>query len=478
MSKLKQLFLDTSLFRLVYMLCLFFCMVMYVYVVSYVLLCLLFLWGAALSIYSAVKKKIYNKLYLGLWIVLFLFSFTFTILFNISSNLAATGYNIVMLLHIGICFFIFYGMYTERTVPFRWELYLVARVFVYLSTIFTLVGLVLMLFTSGRFDNYMYYQGVFKGFYINPNYQGYVSVISIVFCHMLIKPNFIINSNQQRVSRIWIVSCVFLNATALLLCDSNASLLLIIVYVAVYVLMKLFAMTENLTPKKIIVRMVVLVIVGVLALSVMMFVRVFCRVGVTAVFSPNGISADEVKDISSSAVFVPNEDSGFTSRMFLWRAGWQLFTEKPIFGMGKGDLLDSIIEVTGRTNFNDDFDNDIFRMCFTDLHSGYLSVLNHAGIIGFILFFAFMVRYFMMIFPVWFLQRRIMTHSVYPCLLSFLVSYFVFSFVERTMLFDVTFFVMTFWLLIGYTACYALDFGYMRQGSFYIFNKKLHKKLI
>lgn len=477
MSRLKQLFLDVSLFRLLYMLCLFFCMVEYVCYPSYGILCLLFLWGAGLTVYSVLKKKVYKRIYFGLWLTLFICSFFITVLLNISGYFFGTFYNVVMLLHIGICFFIFYGMYVEPMVPFRWELYLIARVFVYLSTIFSLIGLVLMLFTAGRFDNYMYYEGVFKGFYINPNYQGYVSVLSIVFCHMLTKPSFIHNSGQNRVSRIWIVSCIILNCSALLLCDSNASLLLIVVYSAIYLLMKLFAMTENLTPKKMIIRMIVLLIAGLIALSVMMYLRVFCRVGVTAVFSNNGISAQEVEDISSSAVFVPNEDSGFTSRMFLWKAGWKIFCANPIFGDGKGDILNSIIEVTGRTNFND-FMPGILRVCFTDLHSGFYAILVHAGIIGFLLFAIFMVRYFMMIFPVWFMQRRVMSHSAFPCLISFLLAYLVFSFVERTVLFDVTFFVMTFWLLLGYTACYSLDFGYVRRGRVYIFNKKLHKKLI
>ena len=308
MSKLKQLFLDTSLFRLSYMLCLFFCMVMYVYIPSYAILCLLFVWGAALTIYTVVKKKTYSKLYLSLWIVLFAASFVITILFNISSDIYAVLYNVVMLLHIGICFFVFYGMHTENTVPFRWELYLIARVFVYLSTVFSLIGLVMMLFTSGRFDNYMYYEGVFKGFYINPNYQGYVSVLSIIFCHMLTKPNFILNSMQKRVSRIWIVTCILINCIALLLCDSNASLLFIIVYAAVYVLMKLFAMNDNLTPKKMVIRGIVLILIGIVVLSIMMFVRVFCRVGVTAVFSEKGLTAAEIKELSSDAVFIPNNE--------------------------------------------------------------------------------------------------------------------------------------------------------------------------
>lgn len=477
MKKLKLLFLDTSLFRLSYMLCLFFCMVMYVYVAAYVVLALLFVWGAALTVHSIVKQKIMNKLYLGLWLALFMCSFTVTILLNLDAGLYQVLYNIVLLFHVGICFFIFFGMHTEQRVPFRWELYLMARTIVYLSTVFTLIGLVLMLFTSGTFDNYMNYQGVFKGFYINPNYQGYVSALSIIFCHMLTKPNFIINSKQKRVSRLWLVSCVLLNCSALLLCDSTASLLLLIVYAAVIVLMKLFAMTDNLTPRKMLVRAVILAVAGILALSILIFLRVFCRVGVSAVFSDKGLSAAEIKELSSEAIFIPSQDTGFTSRWFLWDAGVELFSQKPIFGMGKGALLDGIIAVTGRTNFNSQYDG-VIRMVFTDLHNGYLSILVSAGVIGFLLFMAFLVRYFMMTVPVWFVQRRIMTYSVYPCLMAFIVAYLVYAFVERTVLFDMTYLVMSFWLILGYTSCYALDFGYKARGCYYVFNKKLARRLV
>ncbi len=467
MKKLKLLFLDTSLFRLSYMLCTFFCMVMYVYTAAYALLTLLFVWGAALTVHTVLKKDFLNKLYLGLWTVAFAAMFAITILFNLGCGLYAVIYNVVLLFHVGICFFIFFGMHTEKVVPFRWELYLVARTIVYLSTVFTLIGLVLMLFTSGKFDNYMNYQGVFKGFYINPNHQGYVSALSIVFCHMLTKPNFIINSKQKRVSRIWLVSCALLNATALLLCDSNASLLFIIVYAAIVVLLKFFAMTENLTPKKMAIRIVVLGIAGLIALSIMMVVRVFCRVGVAAVFSDGGLTAQQIKDLSADAIFIPTKDTGFTSRWFLWDAGVKIFSERPVFGVGKGSLLDDIIAVTGRTKFNNQYEG-VIRMVFTDLHNGYLSILVSAGTIGLILFMIFLVRFIMMAFPVWFVQRRIMTHSVYPCLMAFIVAYLIFSLVERTILFDVTYFVMSFWLMLGYTSCYALDLGYARRGSYQV----------
>ncbi|MBQ8000536.1 MAG: O-antigen ligase family protein [Ruminococcus sp.] len=477
MKKLRMIFLDTSMFRLLFMLSMFFSMVMYVERVAYVLTYVLFIWGAGLSVYSVVKRKAYATLYLGVWLMAFLASFTITVLVNINSNLQAVAYNLLMLVHAGVCFFVFYGMHTERGVPFRWELYLMVRVIVYLSTVFTFIGLVMMLFTKGRFDNYMYYQGVFKGFYTNPNYQGYVSALSVIFCHMLTKPNFIAHSGQKRVSRIWLASCILLNCVALLLCDSTGSLLLLVAYAAIIVLMKVFSMIEDLNFRKMIIRIVTLVAVGIVVLAVMLFVRVACRVGVAVFFSDTVLSSEQIKDLASDALFVPKTDTGVSSRWFLWDAGIKLFKQNPLFGIGKGNLHDGIISVTGRENLNSQFEGFV-QIAFTDLHNGYLTILVTAGVIGAVFFFAFLVRYLSMILPVWFVHRRIMVYSVYPCLIAFIGAYLCYTLIEKTLLFDVTYLVMSFWLIVGYTSCYAIDQGYNRRGNLYIFNMKLHKKLI
>lgn len=477
MRGLKMFFLDTSLFRISYMLCLFFCTVMYAELAAYVLIVPLFVWGLALSVYKIVKVRIYNKLYFSLWLVLFLFATVLTTLIRINSDYQTSFYNIYMLMHCMICFFVFYGIHTEQGVPFRWELYLVARVFVYLSTVFTVVGLALMFFTKGQFDAYMYYQSeVFKGFYINPNYQGYVSALSIIFCHMLTKPNFIANSGQKRVSRIWLLSCVLFNCIALLLCDSNGSLLLLAVYAALIIIMKLFSMVEDLTPKKMIVRIITLVAIGIVLVTVMMFVRAFCRIGVAAFFSDTGLSRQEIKQFTENIFFVPSEDSGFTSRWFLWDAGFKIFKENFLLGIGKGNLYQEIVEVTGKKIYPEY--SGFHLLGFTDLHNGYLTILVVSGVIGFILFAAFMLRYLKMVVSVWFVQRRIMAYSVYPCLVAFIGAYFCYAVIEKTILFDLTYLVISFWLMLGYTSCYALDFGYMLRGEYTVLNRQIPKKLI
>lgn len=477
MKKLGLVFLDTSLFRLIFMLCMFFSMVMYVEKAAYLLTYVLFVWGVGLSIYSVVKRKAYARLYLGVWLMAFMASFTITVLVSITGDLQAVAYNLLMLVHCGVCFFVFYGMHTEQGVPFRWELYLMVRVIVYLSTVFTFIGLFMMLFTHGRFDNYMYYEGVFKGFYTNPNYQGYVSALSVICCHMLTKPNFVAHSGQKRVSRIWLASCVLLNCLALLLCDSTGSLLLLVVYAAIIVLMKVFSLMEELTPRKMIFRMITLVVAGVIVLTAMLFFRVVCRVGVAVFFSENEFSSQQIKDLAADALFVPKKDTGVTSRWFLWDAGFKVFKHNPIFGIGKGNLYDAIIAVTDRESFNSKYDGFV-QIAFTDLHNGYLTLLVTTGIIGTVLFIAFLARYIRMILPAWFVHRRIMVYSVYPCLIAYIGAYLVYAIIEKTLLFDITYLVMSFWLLLGYTSCYALDQGYNRRGSFYIFNMKLNKKLI
>lgn len=478
MQWLKKVFLDTSLFRLLYIISFFFCMVMYTDRVAYAFVFALFVWGLFLTVYTIVKYKAYSKMYFSIWLFAFLISFSITVVININSNPRAVLYNLFMLMHASICFFVFYGMHIQRGLPFKWELYLITRVIVYLSTVFTLVGLILMLFTAGMYDSYFLREGVFKGFYVNPNYQGYVSALSIIFCHMLIKPNFIADSGQKRVSRIWLVSCVVFNSIALLLCDSNASLLLIVVYVAITLLMKLFAMVEKLTPGKILLRLVCLILAGLAILSFMMFVRVACRIGVAAFSSGDkGLDPKLVSDLVSEIFFVPSKDTGYTSRKFLWDAGARIFSQHPVFGIGKGNLYDAIIEVTGRTNFNSGY-YGFEQISCTDLHNGYLTLLTTSGVIGTLFFTVFFIRCIMMTFPVWFVQRRIMTYSVYPCLLAYIVAYLPYAFIEKTILFDTTFLVMSFWLVLGYTACYARYFGYERRGVYTIFGRSVSKRLL
>lgn len=479
LSKLKFLIFDSSLFRIYYMICLFFFMVLYVETIAYYAMFVLFYWGAFLSIHNIFKYKMYKKAYFSFWLFAFIISFAITLLLNINTNTDTVIYNFYMLLNCSICFFMFYGMHTEEGVPFRWELYLIARIFVFLTSFFIIVGFVLLFLDYSNQTISVYYESkLYKGFFTNPNYLGYASALCIIFCHMLTKPNFIHHSSQKRISRIWLFLAFSVSVVSLFLSNSSASLILLIVYATVIIILKLFAMTDDMPARLIISRLIALAIGGIILLFLLIFIRSALRLGVSAIFS-NGkyLDKDLMEAISNGELFSLSKDTGYTSRMFLWKAGAEIFKRYPLFGIGKGNLDSMIIEVTGRTNFNFGI-KGIGRLSAADLHNGFYTILVTAGIVGFILFMIFLIKVMKMLIPVWYVQRRIMIYSVYPSLIAFLFGYFVYAMFEKTVLFDRTYLVYSFWLLLSYAVCYAKDSGYKRHGNLRLLNHNIPKTVI
>ena len=132
MTALKEKLKDTSLFRRIYIIDLLFCNIAFLQIPAYILLVFLFVWGVRLLVLNQLKNNTFFKLRFGLWIGAFLGVTLISILFNYSVTLF---YSVLMFLHILICFFVFYGMHTEPDFNFRDELYFIARLIVYVTTI-------------------------------------------------------------------------------------------------------------------------------------------------------------------------------------------------------------------------------------------------------------------------------------------------------------------------------------------------------
>lgn len=462
-AKIKRTIFDTSLFRLCYLSVYFLYMITRltnnIYMRGAVVI--LTVWGAVVSVHSIIRNKSHFRIVYGFWLFGFLLSFLLTILLHISSDMYALGFNIFLLLQTFICFVLFYGMHAERSFLYRFELYLTVRFYVYISTIAAVIGLVLLL--TGATE--VFYNGSFTGVYLNPNFQGFVAAIAVIFCHMLTKPDFMNRSGQKRVSRIWIAACAILNLVVLILSDSNASILFLGAYGAITVFMHLLSLVNELTPIKIIARLIAIIAVGVFLLYILMFVRAVFRLGVAAATSPDGeLSRADISKITGGSFFSFVSDSGLNSRLSLWDAGLKIFAQNPVFGVGKGDLYRLIVEVSGSRSY---FTTDYFtNILIADMHNGYFSVLVTTGAVGFIFFMAFLIRFVCkMTIPVWYVHRSIMKYSAYPCLLALLGAYLMYSLVERTFLFTDSFFIIIFWLILGYISCFAIESGYNNRGK-------------
>lgn len=485
MEKLKAILTDTSLFRRCYIICLFFCNVSFVQVPAYVGLILLFLWGVFLLLYNEKKRHVFTTTRFGLWLLAFLFFSTITAIIHIKSNFL---YNVIIQLHIAICFFNFYALHTEKHLNFRRELYAICRFVVYTTTIVGILGLACLM-AGISFEvmsiKFIIYENRFTGIYSNPNTLGFVSVVALFCVHMLTKSNFIEISGEERVSRIWLCSALAINCMSLFLCDSNGAIVLLIFYAITFVLYKMFGAEHVFTKKQVVIKLISLVLVGAFILGGAFIVRYFCQSGFTQILETADISTQELPAQGEEDIFYATERITFShvnknldsGRFKLWRQAASLFSDFPLFGIGKGNVYDY-----GESKFDNgilfsDIYGDMLSWYVTDFHNGYATILVCSGIVGFVLFSIFGLRFAKHITKHVFKDKNL-KESILPCMYSFLCAYLVYAFFEKALLYDVSFTVLFFWLIMGYMSCFLCKYEPDYKDGFYLFKQKFRRSLL
>lgn len=487
MIAVKEKLKDSSLFRKLYIADLFFCNIAFLQIPAYVLLVFLFIWGVGLVIYNQRVNNTFFKLRFGLWIGAFLIFSLLSIVINFSATIL---YSLIMLLHILVCFFVFYGMHTEPDFDFRSELYSIARFIVYVTTVANIIGIICLMFGltfEWYWIKFTIYENRFTGVYVNPNLLGFVSVVSMVCCHMLYKEKLMKSVNQPRVSKIWIFTCVATNLFSLILCDSNASLVLALAYAIVYIIYIFFADKTGLSASKIIFKIIALVVVGAFLVSSALMLRTICQTGFSVVLSKtnsiisvimgddditSGISStennttEEKKDVTFGHEN-KNIDSG---RFKLWKESINLFKISPIIGISNGNIV----------FYSEEYSNGVLNYSYhkSDLHNGYLTILVSTGMIGFLLFGIFGFRFAKHSAQHLFLQKKTFRNDVYPCLFAFLFAYLIYAMFEKALLYDISFMVMWFWLMMGYMSCYIAKFEPMLETQYLFHRKRLTRTLL
>ncbi len=488
MTAFKERLEDSSLFRKIYIIDLFFCNIAFLQIPAYALLVFLFIWGLRLVWCNQKKNNTFFKLRFGIWIWAFLGVTLFSILLNYSVTLF---YSILMLLHIFICFSIFYGMHTEPDFNFREELYSVSRFIVYITTIVNIIGIIcLMVGFSFEFlwIKFTIYENRFTGCYVNPNLLGFCSVVSVVCCHMLYKQDFMKKVNQPRVSKIWIVACLATNLFSLILCDSNASMVLALGYVIVYIVYLFFADKTEISTSKIILKIISLVLVGTFLVSSALMFRMICQEGFAVVISKTTSITDMLtgndkdsltskssddkddKDSKPDVTFSHENKNLDSGRKKLWKESINLFKISPIIGIANGNII----------FYSEEYANGALSYSYhkSDLHNGFLTILVSTGIIGFLLFAIFGFRFAKHSAQHLFLQKKTYRNDVYPCLFAFLFAYLLYSLFERALLYDISFMVMWFWLMMGYMSCYISKLEPMLEQQYIFHRKRLTRTLL
>ncbi len=468
---------------MIYIIDLLFCMVSFVQLLGYVLLPFLFFWGLWLVYYNQRRYNTFFKMRFGIWIGAFMAFSLLAVFFNITPTVFLS---VLALLHMFICFFIFYGMHTEPDFNFKQELYTLAYFIAITTTILNTLGFICLMF-GVHFEwsyedlywiRFPLYENRFTGVFFNPNMLGFVSAVGIVCCHILHKDTFVHDLGKPKFNRVFLAACGTTNVFSLILCDSNAAFVLALGYVLIYVIYMFFDVKRKFSPGKMILRIVTLIVICAVISGASMAFRTVFKAGFAVVNAKtnalvdvifhdeeiiNEIQQEEAAEENGEASFEHENTNIDSGRFRMWDEGIGLFKLSPVIGISYGNIVYYSGEyLTGELEF--DYNH-------YDLHNGFLTILVSTGVIGALLFCIFGFRVAKHSVQHLFLRETSYRYDVFPCLFAFLCAYLVYAFFEKALLYDISFLVMWFWLFMGYLSCFIVRHEPTLQDR-YLFGKK------
>ena len=218
----------------------------------------------------------------------------------------------------------------------------------------------------------------------------------------------------------------------------------------------MFGTESKFNVKQILVRSAACILAGLVIVSSLFLLRTVCQLGFAQLIKTKQSITAEITDSdqpSEPGVTFEHENKNVDSgRLVLWQQAGEMFLSHPVLGIGKGNIYEY-----GNRMFENGvkFSNHYGDLApvMTDFHNGYLTILVCSGAVGFILFCIFGIRFFASTTR-HVLRDEKLQNSVFPCMYSFLCGYVIYSFIEVTLLFNLMFTVLFFWLILGYTSCF------------------------
>ena len=453
----KNIFLNTSLFRIVYLLSLFFEMLAFVDVIALAVKCAVLVWGGFILFSKfLVNKKAFKIKYSGLLWGFIAVSFI-TSLWNFSKDFPA---NMVFVYHSMVCFFIFYGMYIEKEHKLvEKEMIFLLKVFSILSTVFSVFSIGILVFKA-QMNIESYYIGIFRsrliGIYTNPNLLAFSMVVSIVSCDILRDKYIRKNYPQRSFSPFFAFLCMGINFLALFLSDSNASFLFMIIYFTTKIFYKSLAAYTSIKLSQLIREGSCLLACCATMVAGSFLARNACQDIITLFVEDIHKIEEPITDDNPGPApnpaavntYMPEVSLGrenydiSSGRFTLFKQGIELFLASPVLGIGRGNLV----------AYGDKYIDG--GLAFSDLHNSYLTILVSYGVLGFSFFLSFALLLAKSVYKYLFKSVHLPDSSVFSKLFCFLVAYCAYAVFEKGILSEITFMVVTFWLILGYAISY------------------------
>lgn len=464
-SKRLNFIFDVGLFRIVYLITLSFETIAFCDKIAIIFRCVVLAWGAIILVFKfIIEPRAFNVKYKWLmWS--FILVGIFTSFWNLSGDFPE---NMVFVYHTMICFFIFYAMNEEKSHDgVEREMLFLFKYFIIFSTLTSFAGILVALFGS-QINIGNYFLGILRnrliGIHTNSNLLAFCNIVSIFSIDVLNDGYLRWKYKNRCLGKTFLAVSCLINYVSLFLSDSNASFLFVVVYFTVRIFYSNFISYNDFKISKFIRGNVLMLVCSTLMISGSFLLRDMCQEVMGRAISDihkfeEPITDDEHQDIivdtetteeleksmiDDEQVVIGRENYDVSSgRITLLHQGLQLFKVNPIIGIGRGNLV----------GYGEKYLEN--GLIFSDLHNSYLTILVSYGIVGFLIFgvFSLVTAKDMSKHLIGVPHGR--DSMVYSKLFSAVVAYCAYSLFEKAILSEITFMVVFFWLIVGYTMSYV-----------------------
>ncbi len=468
----KSCLCSDSLFRKFFLVTLSFEMIALLDVVSLAFKCILICGGFFILVHNFfIQKRAFAVKYKSL-IWLFLGAMFVTSCVHMSIWFVP---NLVLIIFTAMCFFMFYGMYTnDAHETIEKEMVFIFKFFAFFGAICAALSL-LILFIKHEITIGPYHLGIYQnrliGIYTNSNILAFSMIESIIACDIL-SSDYIKNKFKSvKINSRLLAVCASISCVCLFLSDSNASFLFLIVYVTIRVFCNMFFQNKSFKISKLFKSIIIIFSFCVVVMSISFYLRDVCQNFISKAMSEPYVSQEAQQDEQISET----PDSGLTlivpaitdnsdidgeteqteihigrehyevssGRITLFKQGLEIFKHNPIIGIGRANL----------TLYSKKYLKN--GLIHPDLHNGYLTILVSYGIVGFCIFAVFSFVVALDVCKHMFVCTSKNYFKVFSKLFSVLVAYCGYCLFEKAILFDMTFMVGFFWMILGYAVSYV-----------------------
>lgn len=488
-KEITALLMNTSAIRFSLLCLLFFGSVCVIDAACYFLAIPIYVWAGIVLYIKLIKEKKLRKIKHLPIITLFIASGLISVAVNFAYNIHE---NLFMIYYVILCFFLFYGLYAEKThEAAKREMTFFFKFFLSSTTILMTISIIILLCSKKGFMFMDYYISIkdnrFVGIFTNANLLAFYAVIGVILCHILYLRHKAVSKFTLGVSLYYGI-CLFINLVSLFLSDSNGSLVFIIIYVCFIAFYKIFRNSDTVRTFNFIFRIISLVLACVVFAFSFLTIRSFAQEGFAALLESER-KFSEIQSIEATSTIPESEnskipeskpsnseetskadnnkylpsDNTHTENIFSDKKATTFTHENKNIDSGRIPLLKQAIKLfllypifgVAPRNIVLYGEKYLGGLKYSDFHNGFVTILVSFGVVGFTFFIIFAVKIAKSMLICIFKKRNKNTErEMLPCLLAFLAAYCVYSMFEITLLLDVSFKVLIFWLILGYAMSY------------------------